>query len=492
MRRALRWVVLVALVAGLAGCAYTARSGEASTSPAPTGSQIPDGDWTTFDFNAARTGVGPSQTGITAKNLGRLQRRTVRLPGTVDSSPIELAGVNVGGHRRDVIFVTTSYGRTLAINAQTGARLWEFTPGDISKYQGSAQITAATPVADPNRRYIYADSPDGVIHKLSVANGHPVWSTRVTVDGTHEKTGAALNISGPSVIVTTGGYIGDIPPYQGHVVLLNRTSGHRTAVWNALCSHHRGLIDPPSSCPASDAAIWARAGAVVQPGTGRVLVATGNAPFNGSTNWGDSVIELSPKLKPLAHWTPRNQQRLNQDDLDLGSTAPALLPGDLAVQGGKAGVLSLLDLRRLSPMTGAGGHHLGGELQNAPAPQSNPIYTTPAVWRHAGRTWLFVGASGATWGYFLGSDRRLHVAWRNPAAGTSPVLAGGLLYVFAPGAGQLNVLSPTSGHALHSFPAASGHWNSPIVIGGRVILPVGDSNNHATSGQMFIWHLPGR
>src|SRR6202012_2350375 len=199
-------------------------------------------------------------------------------------------------------------------------------------------------------------SRDGRIHKLAVATGREVrsggWPASVTFDATHEKIASALNINGASLIVTTGGYIGDVPPYQGHVVTISRTSGRITAVWNSLCSDRHSLIDPPRSCPASDAAIWGRDGAVVEPGTGRMLVATGNAPFNGSTDWGDSVLELSPDGRALLHnWTPANEAQLNAQDGDLGSTSPAVLPKfhgfRLAVQGGKDGILRLLNLNRL-------------------------------------------------------------------------------------------------------------------------------------------------
>jgi hypothetical protein len=71
------------------------------------------------------------------------------------------------------------------------------------------------------------------------------------------------------------------------------------------------------------------------------------------------------------------------------------------------------------------------------------------------------------------------------------VLAGGLLYVFDPG-GSLDILDPTSGRELNSLSADSGHWNSPIVVGGRIILPVGQYSDHATSGNIEIYHLPGR
>lgn len=471
-------------------------SGSSRASGAPTGASsaasapVADGDWTRFDFDAQRSGVGPARTGITRQDLHSLGTRVVDLDGTVDSSPIQLHGVKVDGRRRDVVLVTTTYGRTMAIDPRSGRRLWQFTPRDIGSVAGGAQITNATPVIDPSRRYVYSASPDGYVHKLLVTTGRSRWATRVTFDATHEKLGTALNISGSSVVVTTGGYDGDAPPYQGHVVLIDRATGHIKHIWNSLCSHRRRLIHPPSNCPASDSAIWSRAGAVIEPKRGRILVATGNGPFNGSSNWGDCVIELSPRLTPVGHWTPRNQQQLDQGDVDLGSTSPALLPGGLAVQGGKFGVLSLLALGRLSSMSGAGGHRLGGELQNISSPGGTGVFTAPVVWQHAGRTWVFVADGDATWGYVL-RRRRLHVAWRSDNAGTSPVLAGGLLYVYDPG-GHLDVLNPTTGHVLDSLPADGGHWNSPIVVGGRIILPVGDANQHLQTGKLFIYHLPGR
>jgi PQQ-like domain len=463
---------------------------------------IPESDWLRFDYDAQRDGVGPAATGITARNVRSLRRRTVRLPGTVDASAIELAGVTVRGRKRDVIVMTTTYGRTLALDPGSGKRLWEFTPADIHSYEGSPQITTATPIADPNRQFVYAASPDGRIHKLSVATGHEVragWPVRVTFDPTHEKIASPLNISGGSLIVVTDGYIGDAPPYQGHVVTIALSSGRITAVWNSLCSNRHGLIDPPSSCHASDSAIWGRNAPVIEPGTGRILFATGNGPFNGSTDWGDSVLELSPDGSTLLHnWTPVDQARLNSDDLDLGSTSPAVLPAfdgrHLAVQGGKAGVLDLLDLDRLDGTTGGPGPRLGGQIQELPSPGGDQVFTAPAVWTHNGRIWVFVGDGSGTWAYVLGGNGvspQLHVAWRSGNSGTSPVIAGGLLYVYDPG-GNLDVYAPTTGRRLASFSAGGGHWNSPIVVGGRVILPVGNANDHSTSGTLEIYHLPGR
>jgi glucose dehydrogenase len=152
---------------------------------------LPSGDWSQFNFTAQRAGVGPADTGITAADLSQLRLRTVKLPGTADSSAIELHGIRIDGRTRDVLVLTTTYGHTLAIDATTGRTLWEFTPSDIGSYVGSAQITTATPTADPDREYVYATSPDGRVHKLSLATGREVrtggWPVTVTLDPTHEK-----------------------------------------------------------------------------------------------------------------------------------------------------------------------------------------------------------------------------------------------------------------------------------------------------------------
>ena len=503
-RRGLLLTALGALLAGCGGHAATtsSRSTTSSTSPPATtaaGSHspgaIPDGDWTRFDYGPQRSGVGPARTGITSANVSALRRRVVRIDGVADSSPIQLHRVRVRGRVRDVVIVTTTYGRTIALDPATGAKLWEYVPNGIRSYQGTSQITTASPVAGPDRAYVYSASPDGVIDKLQLSNGAAVWSTRITFDPTREKVAGALNVSGSFVVAVTGGYFGDAPTYQGHVVLIDRASGVVVHVFNSLCSDRHQLIDPPSSCPASDSAIWARSGAVVESGTGRLLVATGNGPFNGSTNWGNSVLELSPHATALLHsWTPVNEAQLSASDTDLGSTGPAVLPGKLAVQGGKDGRLALLDLNRLNGTTGGAGPLKGGALQTISAPGGGEVLTAPAVWNTGSRTYVFVANDSGTAAYQL-SGRRLHVAWQDGTPGTSPVLAGGLLYVYDEVDGTLRVLRPATGGTVAALPAAKGHWNSPIVVGGRVILPVGggtEGPDHVTSGRVFIYHLTGR
>ena len=466
------------MLAGLVVLGLGAWAGAAAghRTPAPPGN-----DWPRFGWSIWRSSAPTFPTGITAANVGSLQRRQVELDGTVDSSAIYLHAVQIGSAAHDVFFVTTTYGKTEAIDASSGAVLWRFTPPGYATWAGSPQITTATPVADPGRQWIYAASPGGRIYKLSVADGHAAWSVSITRLPTREKIAASLNYYKGHVIATTGGYIGDAPPYQGHVAVIDAASGRLLHVWNSLCSNRTGLI-VPSSCPASDSAIWGRAGAVIDPANGDILVATGNAPWDGKTNWGDSVLRLSPDATELlGNYTPTNTAQLNADDLDLGSTSPVLLSESYLAQGGKDGKIRLLSVARMRGTA----PHKDGEIQVVSTPSGTDLFTAPAVWHDGSTTWMFAADNGGTAAWRF-RNAHLTQVWRNGTGGTSPVVAGGLLYVYAPGGG-LNVYVPSTGKLVATLPCGSGHWNSPIVVDGRIALPEGNANDHATTGVFDIW-----
>jgi outer membrane protein assembly factor BamB len=435
-------------------------------------------DWMRFGYDAARHNAAPG-SGITAANVSKLVRKRVQLDGTVDSSPIYLHGVSVHGKKHDVFFVTTTYGKTEAIDAASGRVLWRFTPPAYRQIAGTAQITNSTPAASTDRTAIYASAPDGRVRKLRVSDGKVLWTATLTHDPTHEKLASSINVARGLVIMTTGGYIGDAPPYQGHVVTMSERTGQIVHVWNSLCSDRHELI-VPSSCSASDSAIWSRNGAAVDPQDGTLVVATGNAPWNGSTNWGDSVLVLSPDAsKMLRHYTPANYAALDSGDIDLGSTSPALLPNGYAVQGGKDGILRVLQLHTLPGDNGK----TGGELQTLPAPGRTDVFSEPAVWNGK---WVFVATGDGTEA-LLFKGGRLHFAWLSHNGGTSPVVAGSLLYVAGPT--EVHVYIPTSGREVATLPSGAVHWQSPIVADGRVAVAEGNANDHATSGVLDIYSL---
>lgn len=459
-------------------------------------------DWPAFGYDPQRSDDGPGFTGITVRTVGRLRTRTVTLDGIADSSAIAVDHVMIGGRAHDLVIVTTSYGNTIAIDPRTGRRLWEFRPRSVNRRPGNPQVTTASPVLDPGRRAVYAAAPNGCIYRLSLTTGRVQWYRAITFDPGHEKLAASLAIDGPSVIAVTGGYYGDAPPYDAHVVTLQRANGRIAGVFNTECSNRPHLIRA-TACPGTASrggdAIWGRAGAVVEPGSGRLLVATGNGPFGGRTSWGDSVLELTPSASRLLHsWTPVDQAQLDHSDTDVGSVSPAILPAwhgrRLFVQGGKDGRLHLLDLARLDGTAGGAGPRLGGELSQTSTPGGGELLTAPAVSSRGGQVELFVATDSGTAAYRLvdPAHPRLAAVWRRATPATSPVLAGGLLYAYDEVHGALDVRRPGSGALVRSFRVPPGHWNSPIVSGGRVILPTGSYHDSAATSALEILHLPGR
>ena len=514
----------VVLVAGLfASPVFTAQRRAAPAPAAQPAATVSVLDWPTFGGNVARTSASTASTPINASNAASLVRRQITVDGIIDASVIYLHGVQVGGAARDVILATTRYGETLAVDVHDGTTLWRFEPPGFDATATPREITNTTPTADPSRLFIYTASSDGKVVKLAIADGKVVWSTSITKLPQREKIASPLTYFQGRVFAVTAGYVGDAPPYQGHVAVLDAGTGQVLHVWNSLCSDRHEIIDP-STCTATRSAIWGRAGVVIDEATGNVFVSTGNGPWDGQTSWGDASIELNENAtEMLGNWTTTNNEELQRRDLDVGSTSPVLLGDGFIAQGGKDGTIRLLTLEVMKGTT----PHRGGELQVVSTPSGAQLLTAPAVLKAGGTTWMFAADRGGTAAWTF-TDHQLKEAWKNSSGGTSPFVAGGLLYVYDPGstgglgfgggrfgaaantgagvtqgardggtppaapAGHLRVYEAQTGRLVTTLECGAGHWNSPIVVDGRVILPEGSANNRdaAAKGIVNIWSLP--
>jgi len=232
--------------------------------------------------------------------------------------------------------------------------------------------------------------------------------------------------------------------------------------------------------------MWGRTGAVIDSSSGNIFVATGNGLWDGGANWGDAALELDANATHLiGNYTPTNTGALDSSDTDLGSTSPVLLGGGFIVQGGKDGLIRLLSWGAMGGLT----PHMGGEGQVVSTPTGSQLFSAPAVLRSPTGTWLFAADGGGTAAWRLGNGQ-LQQMWRNQNAGTSPVIADTLLFVYDPNGGGLRVYRSDTGAQLADLACGGGHWNSPIVMDGRIALPEGDANGHASSGVLDIWRLP--
>jgi outer membrane protein assembly factor BamB len=451
-------------------------------------------DWPLFGYDPARSGFNAAERTLTVANVHRLRERwQISLGAVADSTPILLQRVRVGRTYRSMLFQTTKDGVTLGIEATSGRVLWRFTT------HGS-QITDSTPAADPSDEAIYVPGVDGKVHKVSASRGHalraPGFPARITRMPSTEKDASPLNVANGYLYAVTSGYIGDAPPYDGHVVSVRLSDG-TTSVFNSLCSLDRRLPGP-NSCRQQRSGIWARGGAVVDPDpsmNGRIYAATGNGDFSanvGGHNYGDSVISLAEDLSSLlGSYTPVNYDQLQQGDTDLGSTSPAMLPQQpssqtpwMLVQGGKDAILKLVNRAALPGV--------GNELQLIDLPGG--LFSTPAVWTAPSQlAWIFLGFSNVVEGYRMQTNShgmsRVSLIWQSSAGstggeGTSPVVADGIVFVAFDNA--VVALNALNGNLLwsssqHSARRTIGpvHWESPIVVNGW--LYCSDENGQLTA-----------
>ena len=259
-------------------------------------------------------------------------------------------------------------------------------------------------------------------------------------------------------------------------------TGKLLHVWNSLCSNRPGLLDP-NSCHDTQSGIWGRAGAVIDS-SGNIFVSTGNGPYDGKTSWGDATIELNPDAtEMLGNHTPTNNAELNQRDLDVGSTSPVLLGGDFLAQGGKDGQIHLLSIKAMAGTEA----HQGHEVQTVSTPSGSLMLTAAAVWHHGSETWMFASDRNGTAAWTL-ENGKLVQKWKNNNGGTSPLVADGLLFVYNP-SGGLRVYDSAKGTLVTTLACGSGHWNSPIVVDGKIALPEGNANQHVSTGVLDIWTL---
>jgi len=458
--------------------------------PAATGSDDESGNWLQFDGNG---GGRKPRSIITQSNVNQLEVawRTA-IPELADGAPVFVSGVTARDEFRNVLVVSTMYGRLIAIDAGTGRRLWMTTP------PAGPRWTTSSPAVDPTRTYVFGYTLDGYIHRYDLSTGEeitgPGWPALITLKGDVEKGSSSISIATARnkrtyLYMTIAAYPepGDEGDYQGHLVTIDLENG-KQHVFNALCSDHDvhfTAAGDDTDCSKVQAGIWARAGAVYDSATDRVFVTTGNGPFtarDGGYDWGTSVIALRPDGStdggtPIDSFTPADYQRLTDQDLDLSSTTIEPIPTvnknwpRVGVQSGKDGKLRLLNLNDLS---GQGRpRNIGGELQVIDLPQGHAVMTQPAAWLNGKRSWIFVANNHGTAAFELiaddDGDPQLVLRWSNSLRGTTPVISNRVLYLAAPH--QLTALRPTTGAILWQDDTIGDiHWQSPIIVQDTVYL----------------------
>jgi hypothetical protein len=519
----LKWILIVMLMTAIISSwqlrqPAAAAAASTYTNFLPLISYQPGYDWLQFNGDAQHSGNNALEQRINVNNVSQLQLLfKVPLAGIADGVPVYLSAVSTASGIHDLVFVTTKDGNISAMDAHNGTIMWsrQFGPNGCLINNNSARnetcYTTSSPAIDPTKKYVYSYGLDGYVHKYIVGTGVEItsggWPELTTLKGYDEKGSSALSIAtadnGISYLyIAHAGYPGDQGNYQGHITAIDLTDGSQK-VFNTLCSNQAlhfsdsRVINEPDCYPETMGAIWARPGVVYDAYHDRIMMVTGNGTFQPSSfMWGDTVFSLQPDGSglagsPLDSYTPANFQYLDDTDADLGSTAPAILPPapgkypHLAVQGGKDGILRLLNLDQLSGQSGTG--HTGGEVFTMSVPMGGAILSQPAVWQNPADhiIWVFVANNNGSTGLQLtvnaSGDPSLTAKWTS-SGGTSPLIVNGIVFIAR--AGVISALRATDGSLLWSDSRISSiHWESLIVANG--VLYITDQG-----GNLSAYSLP--
>jgi hypothetical protein len=321
----------------------------------------------------ARTGANLLETTLTPGNVNKTQfgmlfKRV--LDDQLYTQPLVATNIQVDGGTRDIVYVTTVNNSVYAFDAndsQAVLPIWHVNfgvPADVHSTDfGCLDINGkmgivGTPVIDKahGTLYVVALTRAGALagpgtgftqrlHALDLATGadlpgSPTEISAPAFDALMQNQRPALMLANGLVYVGYASHC-DKDPYHGFLMAYDAKTLAQVSVLN-------------TSPTGSEASIWHSGQGPAADAEGNVYVVTGNGSWDGVTNFSESFMKLTPKLKLLDWFTPTNHFALDKVDADLDSSGATLIPGThLVLGGGKEGVLYTLNTQNLG--------HLGDE-----------------------------------------------------------------------------------------------------------------------------------
>jgi outer membrane protein assembly factor BamB len=450
MRDAHRAAAVAALVvaAGLLAACTSAPPRQPAASPTSTTTSDPPtsavpavgADWTTYHHDNARTGTA---TGLAP--LGTLSTAwRAKLDGAVYGQPLVVG---------DTILAATENDTVYGLNASSGATLW-------SAHLGTPVPRSNLPCGDIDPLGITGtmvyDPATGLVFAVAETTGgtHTLYGIDARTGKVAVRTGieppagdkiahqqrAALTLLNGRIYVAYGGLFGDCGNYIGSVVSV--TTAGTDPLHYAVPTGREG-------------GIWNPGGATVSGGT--LLYTVGNGESTkGQYDGSDSVIALSPTLNRTDVFAPASWPQDNASDLDLSSGSAAVL-GRWVFVAGKRGTGYVMTAGRLGGVGGQvaqaqvcrsfGGTAIAGDRIVVPCPE--------------GPMAVAIAANGTP-----------SVAWHaSVAAGGSPTVGGGAVWVVDYDAGVLYALDPGDGHVRARVDIGTApHFASPTLSGSRAYV----------------------
>ena len=164
-----------------------------------------------------------------------------------------------------------------------------------------------------------------VVHASVPGTGVDSINGTVTFAASNQMNRPAMTLVGKVLYASYGSY-GDTDPYHGWVMGFSTSNLSLQSKYNGSPNGNRG-------------GIWMSGGAPAIDSSNNLYVITGNGDFDGTNDFGDSVLKLSSTLARTDFFTPSVESNLEANDLDLGSGGAVVL---VDLPGAPAGFQHLL------------------------------------------------------------------------------------------------------------------------------------------------------
>jgi outer membrane protein assembly factor BamB len=430
-------------------------------------------DWLTYGFNLQRTGENPFETVLTPATAGGLhQLWSFDLGAVTIMQPVLAQGVMVNGSPEDLVYMGSEHGDLYALDASTGALVWQRNLG--SQQTNCHDIpdaifgTSGSPAIDQANNRMFVVGGDGNMYALDLSTGDTLagWPVAVTTDPAHEHTYGAVTLANGFAYAEIASYC-DFTPYHGGVVAIDIVRRRSRSFY-------------PAGRQVSGGGIWGPGGVSVDPTTGDIFTATGNALTNPEYfRYCEDVVELSSALRVLG----ANYPGLTGGDVDFGATPILYQPpgcAPLVAAKNKTGVLVVYERGNVS----------AGPIQRLQvASVSDYQFNGIPAWSDLTHL-LYIGNSSDSnsestkhgmVAFSVDANCQLQVAWQkkigpNFSSVSPPTVAGGVVY-YGDGVGnQLLAFKANDGTPLWSSGSTIGGaiYAAPMVVNGRVYVGAWD------------------
>jgi len=194
----------------------------------------------------------------------------------------------------------------------------------------------------------------------------------------HKLQRPALTLANGNVYIAFGS-MQDEAPYHGLLFAFSTQTLQQQEVLNVTTTGSEGGIWMGGAAPAVDE-------------NGDLYLATGNGTFDGTANYGEAALKLSPQLQILDYFAPYNFATYDASDIDLGSGDVMVVPDQTGayphelISCGKPTPIYVLDRDNLGHL-GDGTDNIIQRLDNVVgqlgkgASWVEACFTAPAMWK---------------------------------------------------------------------------------------------------------------